>query len=71
MQTHPMRRPDLLEPNPNPAKSRWRRLHDFVTGTLAGDDRVCLVYWSPQDGGRWVAWLDPDPIGQANVEISP
>jgi len=52
---------DDIENLPPTATSRSGRLRDVVNSQWPGRDDICLIRWSPGDGG-WVMWIDPDPI---------
>ncbi|MCF8050030.1 MAG: hypothetical protein K9L59_02250 [Desulfobacterales bacterium] len=63
-----LRKPDSKEGHPV-SSSRYDRLRDAVSGQWAGMEQIRLIYWSEEDGGRWVIWLNPDPIDEAGVSI--
>ena len=60
----PNRAPDLLEPLPPiPGQSRSERIQTLIcAGVWSGNDNIVLIYWSSQNGGRWVAWTGVDPL---------
>lgn len=50
--------------------SRSERLRNLVAGgEWTGNDTAVLIYWSPEGGGRWVMWEDPDPLGACGVTL--
>ncbi len=63
-----LRKPDSIENNPH-LSGRYDRLRAAVTGQWAGIDQIRLLYWSEENGGKWVMWVDPDPIHEAQISI--
>ncbi|MCP4263317.1 MAG: hypothetical protein GY774_38290 [Planctomycetes bacterium] len=66
-----IRKPDDKEALPPESNTRSGRLRDLVCGggNWVGDDKIVLIYWSSEDGGRWVMWEDPDPLKLGKVTI--
>ena len=64
-----IRKPDDKEGSPK-SDTRSGRLRDLVCdGKWYRNDKIVLIYWSPEDGGRWVMWENPDPLTQGNVTV--
>jgi hypothetical protein len=72
-----LRRNEEFEPlPPAPGLGRMARLQALVCGNVWGNrDDICLIYWKPENGGRWVAWVDSaappkvDPLPEAGVTV--
>jgi hypothetical protein len=65
-----IRKPDDKEGLSHSSKKPARRLRDLVSGgNWTDNDDIVLIYWSPEDKGRWVMWKDPDPLKEANITV--
>ena len=64
-----IRRPDNKEGLPPESDTRSGRLRDLVSGGEFAGNNIVLIYWSPEDGGRWVMWEGPDPLQEGNVTV--
>ncbi len=65
-----IRNPDDKEGLSTNSKKRARRLRALVSGgNWTGNDNIALIYWSPEDGGRWIMWENPDPLKLGKVTI--
>jgi hypothetical protein len=63
-----IRSPTAKEPSSSTSGTRSKRLRDLVSGgQWVGNDKIALIYWSPENGGRWVMWEDPDPLKEAGI----
>lgn len=65
-----IRKPNNKEGLKPKSDTRSERLRDLVcSGKWYDNNKIVLIYFSPEKGGRWVMWKDPDPLRESGVTI--